>query len=70
MSYCEVVDKSGAYRVLSNSGSKQDQANKHQDELKTTKMLLNSVKDQIRLVKLRQNEADSKLGFSLRGGKF
>lgn len=32
-------------------------------------MELDSIKNQIRLVKLRQNEADAKLGFSLRGGK-
>lgn len=32
--------------------------------------LLDSIHNRIRVVKLRQNEANSKLGFSLRGGKF
>lgn len=41
----------------------------NQDELEKMKIDLNSIKNQIRLVKLRQNEPDSKLGFSLRGGK-
>lgn len=41
----------------------------NQNELEKTKMELDSIKNQIRLVKLRQNEADAKLGFSLRGGK-
>lgn len=41
----------------------------NQNELEKMKISLNSIKNQIRLVKLRQNEADSKLGFSLRGGE-
>lgn len=63
---CEVDLKRINKATKSSINSIQDN---NQNELEKTKMELNSIKNQIRLVKLRQNEADAKLGFSLRGGK-